>query len=544
MLFFGVLVFSRLKKVSVLNPEPTPVWYVMPFPASQPDALDGDDASAWRRCFSLGLRGWRDGNAEAGSSFTARCPHRSNCLRSAVPKPTVCRVPAASPRGVGSSRPARGGSWGTHRPPTSPPPPSAAARPRVHVSGQGKREGGSLGPRQGLERGRARGTTPFRRWRTAGAGRAERRCRKRPTERCAAPDTLAPCLRARGTHLPPAPAGHSEHVGLQPARAGKILGGEGEFGFLSVWGVSAEQGVRWLWWRFLLIWWFVRIFWLGSEVSNLARKEQQELEQVSGRPGSGCSSTKSPGWVFAEYSMEEFSKGLFPVAGGLMSLNVSACVSGQWLGFYMWQKSAALIPQVFYLSCFLTSEGVLPKLGLSTFRHRGRKQAYCRYLSGLQGPTKCSRLSATKPFWVCCTSSLCLKWPWPPAAKWSVRSEPSVGMVAKPHVVWTYQGGQWYKDLRIMSVVLHFISSLPKSLTAIQWPEAGWSPPPHTHTHLQTINDLKLSWHFVGAFNAWVIIWQCMRRELGREGVEELCCPVVIRCGSSRKPEENTEVVF
>lgn len=48
-----------------------------------------------------------------------------------------------------------------------------------------------------------------------------------------------------------------------------------------------------------------------------------------------------------------------------------------------------------------------------------------------------------------------------------------MGMVAKPHVVWTYQGGQWYKDLRIMSVVLHFISSLPKSLTAIQWPEAG-----------------------------------------------------------------------
>lgn len=46
MLFFGVLVFFWEKKVSVLNPERIPVWYVMPFPDRQPYALDGDDARA------------------------------------------------------------------------------------------------------------------------------------------------------------------------------------------------------------------------------------------------------------------------------------------------------------------------------------------------------------------------------------------------------------------------------------------------------------------------------------------------------------------
>lgn len=32
-----------------------------------------------------------------------------------------------------------------------------------------------------------------------------------------------------------------------------------------------------------------------------------------------------------------------------------------------------------------------------------------------------------------------------------------------------------------------------------------------------------------------------MRRELGRDGVEELCCLAVIRGVSSRKPEGKTE---
>jgi len=45
----------------------------------------------------------------------------------------------------------------------------------------------------------------------------------------------------------------------------------------------------------------------------------------------------------------------------------------------------------------------------------------------------------------------------------------------------------------------------------------------------------------VGDFTACEIIWQCVRRELGKDGVEELCCPTVIRCVSSRKPEENTK---
>lgn len=40
--------------------------------------------------------------------------------------------------------------------------------------------------------------------------------------------------------------------------------------------------------------------------------------------------------------------------------------------------------------------------------------------------------------------------------------------VAKPHMVWTHQGGQCCKDLGIVSVVLHLISSLPKSSRAVQ----------------------------------------------------------------------------
>lgn len=67
----------------------------------------------------------------------------------------------------------------------------------------------------------------------------------------------------------------------------------------------------------------------GSEVSNLARKDRQELEQVSGCSGSHCSNVKSPDWVLEKYLMEGNIKGLSPVAGGFLSLSMSACVTRQ-----------------------------------------------------------------------------------------------------------------------------------------------------------------------------------------------------------------------
>lgn len=78
----------------------------------------------------------------------------------------------------------------------------------------------------------------------------------------------------------------------------------------------------------------LRFYWhplisFGSEASNLGRKDRQELEEVSGCPGSDCSNVKSPDWGLEEYLMEGNIKGLSPVAGGLLSLSMSACVTRQ-----------------------------------------------------------------------------------------------------------------------------------------------------------------------------------------------------------------------